>query len=621
MAIPPIAPVSDGSSGARIFSKARVSLLFTLVALLAACIVLSIATHGSMARLPFLNGRAYVSGSSGIKQPIVDLRPWQTAQALAPLAVSAEEIEFAREAERLADHEVDQAFASALRQARLATAHQTLTGDALALSQKVAQLQQLVKDDQAQVNNLSPKPAPAGSPQKSAPPDDDDLEVAKAQLGLDSDELADAQQDLQRASGDQSGQIQAELTAHEASMRKYDAETQGDAQVAVVSVGQHRTLARLIKGWFDQRERYKLIQEALIDAQNSARTISSEHNTLEAEASAARAASAASGSSAPGRQSKIADLKNLSAQRQILSIDDDRSQTEQQLVKIYGRWGAQVQLQHGIVWHLILGSLAWIIVILIAMVLCDALAERLLAHPKMERRQAETLRTIVRLAVQVVGGLFILMGIFGTPQQTPTILGLATAALTIALQDYILAFFGWFILMGKNGVRVGDWVEINGVGGEVTEIGLISTSLLETGGLAGQGYPTGRRISFLNSFAIKGQYFNFSTAGQWMWDEIVVNVPDSASLNTVVDRIHEVAQKETEENSRLAESEWKRGTRGDGLSRFSAVPTVNLRPAGAGTDVQVRYITRASERFELRNRLYRQAVDLLQQKNAQPQSP
>ena len=71
--------------------------------------------------------------------------------ALAPLAVTAEEKEFARDAERLADHDVDQAFASALRQATLQAQHITLTGDALALSQKIAQLQQLIKQDQAQV--------------------------------------------------------------------------------------------------------------------------------------------------------------------------------------------------------------------------------------------------------------------------------------------------------------------------------------------------------------------------------------------------------------------------------------------------------------------------------------
>ena len=67
--------------------------------------------------------------------------------------------------------------------------------------------------------------------------------------------------------------------------------------------------------------------------------------------------------------------------------------------------------------------------------------------------------------------MLILLVIFGTPRETPTILGLATAALTIALQDFIIAFLGWFVLIGKNGIHVGDWVEINGVGGEVIEVG------------------------------------------------------------------------------------------------------------------------------------------------------
>jgi small-conductance mechanosensitive channel len=618
MAIPPIAPVRDGSTGSRIFNKTQLGFLIPLLAVLAMCIALSIATHGSMAHLPFLSEKSVVPGTETVKQPLVDLLPWQTAQALRPLAVSAEEVEYAREAERLADHEVDQAFAAALRQAGLATAHRTLSGDALALSQKVAQLQQLVKQDQAQVESLSPKPPAAGAAKNDTAPDDD-LEVAKAQLGLDSDELADAQQDLQRASGDQSAQIQAELAAHEASMKKYDTETQGDAQVAVISVGRYRTMAALIKAWFDQRQRSGLIQQAIADAQSGARTLTSEHNALEASANAK--SSGGSGTAgqtpdqAPNQTARLAYLKNRSKERQILSIDDDRIQTEQQLAKVYGQWGAQVERQHGIIQHLILGSFTWIVFILIAVVLCDALAQRLMSNPKMDRRQMETLRTIVRLGVQVLGGVLILLVIFGTPKQTPTILGLATAALTIALQDYILAFFGWFILMGKNGLRIGDWVEINGVGGEAIEIGLLSTTLLETGGLAGQGYPTGRRISFLNSFAIKGQYFNFSTAGQWMWDDITISVPADENVSELVDKIHEAAQKETEADSRLAESEWKRGTHGDSLSRFSAAPMVSLRPTGSGTDVQIRFITRASERFDVRNRLYGHAIDLLQKKS------
>jgi small-conductance mechanosensitive channel len=52
----------------------------------------------------------------------------------------------------------------------------------------------------------------------------------------------------------------------------------------------------------------------------------------------------------------------------------------------------------------------------------------------------------------------------------PTILGLVTAGLTVVFQDFILAFCGWFVLMGPNGVRVKDWVEIDGVGGEVVQL-------------------------------------------------------------------------------------------------------------------------------------------------------
>ena len=197
------------------------------------------------------------------------------------------------------------------------------------------------------------------------------------------------------------------------------------------------------------------------------------------------------------------------------------------------------------------------------------------------------------------------------PKETPTILGLTTAALTIALQDFIIAFLGWFVLIGKNGIHAGDWVEINGVGGEVTEVHLFTTTLLETGTLADKGLPTGRRITFMNGFAIRGQYFNFSTTGQWMWDELTVSPSPTADIQSTVENIHKVVLEETEKNAKVAEQEWKRGTHGIDLSKFSATPVANLLPSGSGIDIQVRYITRASERFDLRNRLYQKILQLL----------
>jgi len=153
----------------------------------------------------------------------------------------------------------------------------------------------------------------------------------------------------------------------------------------------------------------------------------------------------------------------------------------------------------------------------------------------------------------------------------------------------------------------------------VTEIGLMSTTLLETGDLAERGHPTGRRITFLNSFAIRGKYFNFSTTGQWMWDEIAVTIPASDDTHAMVERIRKAVLEETKENAAVAEHEWKRGSRGDGLSRFSAAPVVNPRPSGSVIDVKVRYVTRASERFGVRNRLYQRVIDLLHKSDSPAQ--
>lgn len=105
----------------------------------------------------------------------------------------------------------------------------------------------------------------------------------------------------------------------------------------------------------------------------------------------------------------------------------------------------------------------------------------------------------------------ILLVVFGPPNQLATVLALAGADPTVALKDFIVGFFGWFVLMGRNRIRIGDWVEINGVAGEVVEIGLLHTVLLETGNWTDAGHPTGRRVSFVNSYAIEDHYFNFPT--------------------------------------------------------------------------------------------------------------
>src|SRR5262249_50402313 len=335
----------------------------------------------------------------------------------------------------------------------------------------------------------------------------------------------------------------------------------------------------------------------------------------------AEAASLVSKPVGESNSERIDRLERISAQQDILSILHDRLAAQQQLVALYGRWGQQVELQQRIIIHVILQSLALVAAICILVILAGWGLQLALERMVHDPRQKQTLKTVLNVGTQLVGLLLILLIIFGIPRQMPTILGLVTAGLTVVFQDFILAFCGWFVLMGPNGVRVRDWVEIDGVGGEVVKLGLFRTWLLETGNWTAHGHPTGRRVSFLNGYAIRGKYFNFSTVGQWMWDEIKVSVPPGTSIHPLLKGIYEATIKATEADAKMAEEEWKRVTHEEGSPQFSAMPSVNLRPAGAGVDILIRYITRAGVRVETRNHLFAMIVDLMQGDSSETGNP
>ena len=111
------------------------------------------------------------------------------------------------------------------------------------------------------------------------------------------------------------------------------------------------------------------------------------------------------------RSAKLAAIKDRSAERQLLDASTTTaSKPNSSSPRFTTKWSAQVLRQHRILLHLILQSRrAGSLFILICMVLGDALVRRLMSHPALDRRQAQTLRMVLELAVQVVGALLILL--------------------------------------------------------------------------------------------------------------------------------------------------------------------------------------------------------------------
>jgi small-conductance mechanosensitive channel len=542
---------------------------------------------------------------------LVDQSTYDTAQRLARLVDTPDEQTYAQSALRIADHAVTVAFTTALRDVE---AHPpVLSPGAQQIQERIRKSQGLLNSDQQLVTQLTGALAQAKPAQKDAL--QDELALAESQLDLDKDELEDANQDLLEAGGNPQKRIEALQQEHEAQVTAHAVPPIN----AAAALGQHGSLSRFVE-WLHLRQK----QQELEDAQSNAAQKA-------ADVAARRAALAVALENTKGGISELAPraqhthedaaalldkTKLVAADRKVLTLLDRRIADQKQLAGIYGQWSALVTLQSHALAHALLLNALIVIVVLIALMLLDAWTQHLLDNPKLDRRQVETLRSIARVALRVVAVITILLIVIGIPTQFGTMIGIVGAGLTVALKDFIVAFFGWLMLMGRNGIRLGDWVEINGVSGEVTELGMFHTVLMETGNWSDAGHPTGRRVTFTNSFAIEGHYFNFSTSGQWLWDELQVTVPAGRDPYPIVDAITKQVAEATAESARQAEQEWQRAVPAQRGKVFSGTPGVSVKPTVGGVEIAIRYITRANERFLLRAKLYQAAVDLLGHKAA-----
>ncbi|TLY75661.1 MAG: mechanosensitive ion channel, partial [Gammaproteobacteria bacterium] len=518
--------------------------------------------------------RAAAKAPAASAMPVIDQNTFLTAKRLARLATTAEEQPLAQAAVQLTDHELDLAFSAAIRHIE---AHPpVLSPEAVQIEERLLSAQKEQEHDAQEVKRLSGALAQAADADRAAI--QDRLDLAQSQLELAQDEVQEADNDLLQAGGNVHQRIQMMQQEHDATERNAAATP---VAAAPSRFGSLRGLVGQVRSWYAVRERREALAEAQQHAADSARELAAERQQIVAElaaskqtvpelagraarrapgvgsaavtsaaanpASAAPAAKAAAGAvpgvaagaaaRAGGAPTLLNITRQIAAEQHRLTLRDQRITARRRLADIYGRWDAIVAGQERAILHACLISVAIVLAAILLLQFADRWLERLLGQARVDRRQLATLRSVVGVALQIVGVVVILLVLVGVPGQLGTMLGLAGAGLTVALKDFIVAFIGWFVLMGRNGMRIGDWVEINGVSGEVVELGMFRTVLLETGNWTDAGRPTGRRVTFTNSFATAGHYFNFSTSGQWLWDELSVMVPYDRDPHAVADAI------------------------------------------------------------------------------------
>ena len=186
-----------------------------------------------------------------------------------------------------------------------------------------------------------------------------------------------------------------------------------------------------------------------------------------------------------------------------------------------------------------------------------------------------------------------------------TFAGLITAGLAVAMQSVLVSIVGYFFLIGKYGVRVGDRVQIGEVTGEVIDLGLVRMHLMELGGKGLSG-PTGRVVAFANSivFQVSSGLFKQMPGVNFVWREITLGLPAGIDFAAAKEKLSaavtNVLKDECEEITRQSK-EIQRATASS--IGGDAQPRVQLSFAATGVDAHIRYPVHLRNAAEIEERV------------------
>ena len=222
-------------------------------------------------------------------------------------------------------------------------------------------------------------------------------------------------------------------------------------------------------------------------------------------------------------------------------------------------------------------------------------------------------RRLVRYILVVASTVVVAGFLFDDLKVVAAAGGLVSAALVISLQDVCASVFAWFVIMMGGKFGIGDRLEIEGTRGDVIDIDLLRTTLLEVNAWLGTDEPTGRVITMPNNFIFKTKVFNFTHGHPYIWAKIDLTVTNATPVAAAVALFERVVQEEAGAQFALAQAASATMRRRYGVEDAVYKPQVNLQIVDTGVMLSMLYVSHFRNSSETRNKLYRRLVTELEQ--------
>jgi small-conductance mechanosensitive channel len=258
----------------------------------------------------------------------------------------------------------------------------------------------------------------------------------------------------------------------------------------------------------------------------------------------------------------------------------------------------------------VLWKLAISVLILVLTWIANRAVNRVLRRRIRDEAQRQTLWMLVRNTIIIVGIAIVISIWFGFSSSFTVAMGILGAGIAFASQELIGSLAGYLNIVTGSLYHIGDRIRLGSVSGDVLDINLMRTTIMEIGEWVGADQYTGRIVDVANRIVFSEPVINYTEAFPYIWDEIMIPITYQSDWQ----RATEIMMAHGEEYSESVQGP-ARATFDETRRRYPALQETQVEPSlytvmtDNWVELTLRYIVDPRERRGVKAALHR---DLLQ---------
>jgi small-conductance mechanosensitive channel len=183
-------------------------------------------------------------------------------------------------------------------------------------------------------------------------------------------------------------------------------------------------------------------------------------------------------------------------------------------------------------------------------------------------------------------------------------LGVAGAGIAFALQEVIASFAGWLAIMFGGFYKTGDRVQLGGIKGDVMDIGVLRTTIMETGQWVDGDLYNGRIVLIANSFVFKEPVFNYSGDFPFLWDEIKIPIQFGSNYDKTNEILYNIGKEVAGDLTERSNEKWQTLQKKYLLEEAQTEPMVSLIVNDNWVEYTLRYVVSFKRRRATKTALF-----------------